>query len=291
VTLPPGFAVPAELTGSPRGRSAAEIFRRETALEQFFTAHRALFTPFDDYFRLRTYEFRVVRSVAREEFRADRPFERVVEIGCGFGFRLLTLAPFARELVGVDIPEPYHAFRGSGARPVVEMAEELVSRHFRVPETTFHGAYPTALPLEDGSADLLYSEYTLEHVPEMSAFAREAARIVRTGGLTAHVVPLTADAVLAFVASNARVRSRALGSVLKGWIATLIRRPSRTYRLAINGTLVPPCHSEFARSFGEQVNIYRLERYLMPLVEAGFMVIRTSPVREHSCLVVLRKEH
>ena len=288
--LPAGFLVPAELSGPPRGLSAEAIFARETALMRFFTAHRTLFTPFDDYFRLRTYEFRMVRSVAREQFRADRPFQTLVEVGCGFGYRLLTLAPFAVRLVGVDIPEPYHAFPGHGGRPAVELAEELVSGRFGIPDAAFHGAYPDGLPLADGSVDLLYSEYTLEHVPDMEAFAREAARVVRPGGLTAHVLPLTADAVLAFVESNTQVRPRTLGSVVKGWMSAAARRPARTYRLAANGTIVPPAHSEFARSFGEQLAIYRLERYLMPLVEAGFMVMLTSPVREHSCLAVLRKE-
>lgn len=46
------------------------------------------------------------------------------------------------------------------------------------------------LPLPDASADLVYSNFTFEHIQDPAAMAAEIARVLRPGGLTAHFIDI-----------------------------------------------------------------------------------------------------
>jgi len=46
------------------------------------------------------------------------------------------------------------------------------------------------IPLDDGSSDYLYSNFTLEHIQSPNNFFSEVARILRPGGLTAHFIDI-----------------------------------------------------------------------------------------------------
>lgn len=102
------------------------------------------------------------------------PGGTAVDLGCGTGGDLLALAarhadPAARFL-GLDASESSVASATAAAAGDPRVAfrrEDLGGR----------------IPLEDGSADAVYSHNLVECLADADAFAREAARILRPGGV------------------------------------------------------------------------------------------------------------
>lgn len=93
---------------------------------------------------------------------AERPGARLVDLGCGAGL-LAPHVPAGYEHHGVDLGAP--ALEQAAARGVVT-----------------HRADVTAVPLEDGFADVVVAGELLEHVPDVEGVAAEAVRLLRPGG-------------------------------------------------------------------------------------------------------------
>src|SRR5919204_1833440 len=105
----------------------------------------------------------------REELREFLPLtgeERVLDSGTGAGVLALALAPFVREVVGVDLVPELLAAAREGAPP----------------NATFVEGDATALPFEAGSFDLAGSRRTLHHLPRPELAVAELARVTRPGG-------------------------------------------------------------------------------------------------------------
>ena len=102
------------------------------------------------------------------------PGGTVVDLGCGTGGDLLALAarhadPAAR-FVGLDASE-------SSVAAAAEAAAGDARVEFR------HAHLGGRIPLEDGSADAVYSHNLVECLADADAFAHEVARILRPGGV------------------------------------------------------------------------------------------------------------
>ena len=94
-----------------------------------------------------------------------------VDLGCGRGEDLALLA----------VAHPRGAtFLGLDASPGVVVAVQSAVRDPRVAGR--QAALDGRLPFDDGSVDLVYSHNLLECLPDVSAFASEAARVLRPGG-------------------------------------------------------------------------------------------------------------
>src|SRR5262245_29797641 len=96
----------------------------------------------------------------------------VVDLGCGIGRVIKRLAPWCREVVGVDI-----------AGEMLEQARTYLRGLPNVRLVRTDGA-SLAAPA-DASADLVYSLLVLIHVDKRTAFQylREIRRVLRPGGL------------------------------------------------------------------------------------------------------------
>jgi ubiquinone/menaquinone biosynthesis C-methylase UbiE len=112
----------------------------------------------------------------REAYFADIAFPagaRVAEVGCGPGpvARALASQPGVGAVVGVD-PSPIFIAKGR------ELAQDL-------PNLRFVEGDARALPLEDGSFDVVVFHTTLCHVPGPELALTEASRVLVVGGLLA----------------------------------------------------------------------------------------------------------
>lgn len=98
------------------------------------------------------------------------PNARVVEVGCGTGAVIRSLAgrPRIAEAVGVD-PAPFF----------LEKARELATD---VPNVSFVEGDARALPVDDESVDVLLFHTTLCHVPDPERALAEARRVLRADG-------------------------------------------------------------------------------------------------------------
>ena len=91
-----------------------------------------------------------------------RPGARLVDLGCGAGVMAPHL-PAGYEHVGVDLNAA--ALAQAAARGVRTLQADA-----------------TAVPLEDGGADVVVAGELLEHVPDPEAVVAEAVRLLRPGG-------------------------------------------------------------------------------------------------------------
>lgn len=104
---------------------------------------------------------------------------RLVDLGCGYGKSTL---PFARalpeaETVGIDLAAP-------ALRLAAQLGAEAQARRLRYVQ-----ADARATGLEPGSADVVTSTMVLHELPPeaIAAMLREAARLLRPGGLAIHL--------------------------------------------------------------------------------------------------------
>jgi 2-polyprenyl-6-hydroxyphenyl methylase/3-demethylubiquinone-9 3-methyltransferase len=95
---------------------------------------------------------------------AGRPGAVLVDVGCGAGLLAPHVADRGYRHVGVDLIRSALAQAGGhGVRPIQADA--------------------TALPLADGSADVVVAGEVLEHVPDLPATVSEVCRVLRPGGV------------------------------------------------------------------------------------------------------------
>jgi ubiquinone/menaquinone biosynthesis C-methylase UbiE len=122
------------------------------------------------------------RSSGRAEAEALRRFlgpdARVLDIGCGTGRVMEHLAPWCREVHGIDISQRMV----QGGR---ERLGHLAGVHFH------HGNGYDLAGFEDGSFDVVYSIVALQHMPRTVAYnyLLESHRVLRQGGVLWAYVP------------------------------------------------------------------------------------------------------
>jgi SAM-dependent methyltransferase len=104
-------------------------------------------------------------NAKRANHRLNVHGKRVLVVGCNRGQDCRHFVDFgAAEVHGLDV--------------IDEIGSE-----FRHPKTRYHRAPVQAIPLPDGTFDLVYSFATMEHVSDIRGGFREMARVLAPGGL------------------------------------------------------------------------------------------------------------
>ena len=109
------------------------------------------------------------------------PSADVLDLGCGFGhwgLRLLPILPGRPRLTGLD---PQTAFLDSARQRATQLGLGDSCKFVR--------GDAMELPFSDASFDLVTAQLVLIHVPDVHAVLREAARVLRPGGVVLLVEP------------------------------------------------------------------------------------------------------
>jgi len=104
-----------------------------------------------------------------------RPEWRALDIATGGGHTALALAPRVHEVVATDLTSEMLAAAGQFIR----------GKGFT--NVSFREADAVALPFADGEFDLVTCRLAPHHFPDCAQFAREMARVLRSGGVAAMI--------------------------------------------------------------------------------------------------------
>lgn len=114
----------------------------------------------------------LLEQLAVVQAGVQRP-PRVLDVGCGEGHFAAALTREGAQVLAVDVAEePLRRLRS--LHPGIDA--RLVERD-------------AALPLKDGSFDLVWGGETIEHVADTSRWLSEVRRVLRSGGLVALSTP------------------------------------------------------------------------------------------------------
>ena len=94
--------------------------------------------------------------------------EEILDLGCSRGFYVREMEKYTDGVIGVDISE--------------NSLREAVTPKVRYGDVT-------SLDFEACSFDKVYSLHTIEHIPDLSRFFSEMARVLRPGGIAIIVYP------------------------------------------------------------------------------------------------------
>jgi SAM-dependent methyltransferase len=122
------------------------------------------------------------------KYVCDLKPERILEVGCGDGrlYRQLRSYGYAGQYVGIDVAD--------------YLVRDNQRRH---PDAEWRGAKAYHIPFDDGSFDVCFSLYVLEHLVYPESALHEMVRILRPGGRVVLVFP--------DIAESGRLGSQQLG--------------------------------------------------------------------------------
>jgi ubiquinone/menaquinone biosynthesis C-methylase UbiE len=112
---------------------------------------------------------RDLASVVLQKIGLDFTEQHVVEVGCGTGRNTIWLAEKAAEVTALDFSE---AMLGRAKQRISDPRVTFIQHDAREP-----------WPLLNHSADVVIAMLVLEHIDDVSGFMREAARVLRAGGV------------------------------------------------------------------------------------------------------------
>lgn len=92
----------------------------------------------------------------------------LADLGCGSGILCAQLAPFVKQIIGVDNSEP--------------MLIAAQQRNEQARNVQFRKGDLTKLPIEDESIDAALCVIVLSYIPDAAAAVREMARVLKPGG-------------------------------------------------------------------------------------------------------------
>jgi SAM-dependent methyltransferase len=115
--------------------------------------------------------------------------KRVLEIGGGAAGHGALFADMGATVVSSDLLEPTALHAGL----LIDFAHGRSANHHYI------AARAEALPIADGSFDMVFSSYVLEHVAAREQAAAEMWRVLRAGGVAVNLVPNVPDGIMSLL--------------------------------------------------------------------------------------------
>jgi SAM-dependent methyltransferase len=250
-------------SGFEFGSAQAEALRLLDEAER----RRDAFGVDEGYFPIRTAEFLLLLGkLGRVE---DLQTRDVLEVGCGRGWSLRLWCTVARRVVGVDLP------------PAVAAARELLAAFPPGPgRVDLVPGRAEDLTGADGPFDLVVTQYTLEHVDDIPRTLRGLGTRVGPGGHVVHILNSLVDR------HDWHIEYRRQCSPWRRLWASL-REQGVTRTLATLGAFTPAHERRFG-DFATETREYRLERWALRLMRAGFEVVDFFQTRDVNWVLVTR---
>ena len=135
--------------------------------------------PWQGYFELRSLEIEALMHHVSGDLGAS-----MLEIGCGNGYNAALLSRRARSMIATDLFLKSVETHTQGVAVAGELIKSLGAKSCKLVSCSGE-----ALPFKDGSFDIVFSLYTMEHVPHKDAMAREIKRVLKPGGKAYILVP------------------------------------------------------------------------------------------------------
>jgi ubiquinone/menaquinone biosynthesis C-methylase UbiE len=206
--------------------------------------------PHPDVFNLRAAEF-----IELLKHLPERRFGIVADVGCGNGFMSALWSVVADEVIGVDEGEQRLEQHSIG----LERPQKLIA-HLGINGVSFRPGKIEELPFDDGSLDVVFTCYVLEHVMDLSPALKETSRVLKRGGLQIHIVPDLRDKIASYrdwIIEQSKPRNFIKG-LLRPFRNIASRNFSRVlYALAHWLPIFPPPAHDQRKSFLRECREYR----------------------------------
>jgi SAM-dependent methyltransferase len=227
-------------------------------------------TPYQDYFRLRSTEF-LLLMLKLQKWWPDKVPANAMEIGCGIGFNALLLSKMCERVTGCDMADPIKKAR--------EMSAALGVNNDNVKWET-----QAVEELAEASEryDLLLTQYVLEHVEDRCEALQTIRRLLTKDGLAIHLVPNQMDRVawrISYRLEYDSLRWRLKHSIHNRGLWKTLKDPFG---------YTPP-HDGTRGDFNDEFRDYKLEKWAEWLFESGFVILDYFQTRDNNWVFVTRR--
>ena len=222
-----------------------------------------------------------------------------LELGCGNAIATALIADDGKHGVATDLFRERVETHSINLHRAQELLQALGLEHCSVAAASGY-----ALPFANGTFDLVFSLFALEHIPDRRATLAEIARVLAPGGVTVHAVPgamwaLAAPIRFPFYLAR-RVWARATGraaasehdAASPAAAAPTANGAGRMtwslFRSRYPAFPLPPPHGEY-RSYIDELRAYRRSAWTRLFERNGFDVLACAPINVLSLEPYLRR--
>ena len=236
---------------------------------------RVKFKTAPNYFCRRAKEFQHI--VNSQIF--NRRLLTILEIGCGTAFICALLSKYAESVVGIDLEEKNNASHSIG----LEIPRLLISS-LHINNVDIKTGIAEAIPLDDGSVDLVYSHFVFEHIVNHKLAFKEINRILKKDARMITIIPTLGNRV------NWFFRYIFTGEIIKNYLRPLyklvVKKCSWKESFKDFFFLIPPHDRRF--SFLQECRQYRITAWKKTFIENGHNIEKIIPIRPDSIAFVTR---
>jgi len=144
--------------------------------------------PWPEYYMLRGAELELIFKL----YPFDS-YEKALDIGIGNGFVTACLSRYAKWIVGLDLPIMDVKTHTYG----LEKAKRLLDA-VGIMNCSLVGGRLEELPFPDDHFDFIFTQYALEHIPDLDRAVSEIRRVLKPDGIIIAIVPGHFERVAAF---------------------------------------------------------------------------------------------